>query len=413
MFDRRVSCAVALLFFAACSFPEYQVPGDNPSAVSCSDGIRNGDELGVDCGPSCNACPVCGDGMLNGDETGVDCGGSCEPCPRCDDELRNGAESDVDCGGTCAKRCETDQRCRERADCASLVCDSVCQPSNCQDEVRNGRETDVDCGGDCGGCSNGSACARNEDCLDLRCQNFVCVNAGCTDGIVNGTESDVDCGGTQCAPCEATGKCKRAEDCDSRVCSASGRCAAPSCSDTVRNQGESAPDCGGAACGPCAVGLSCGTMADCESGLCQNGTCVPKNPSGQPLSRTNWVLTSSEAKTESGVTKGFDGDVRTVWTSGKPQYAGMYVQLDLGAPEIFFQVLLKNTESPYNVDLPAKVDIYISNDGTFGTPSRSNIDGDPWTWINFSSAQVGRYLRIVVTSPRSAAWSIGEIEVYN
>lgn len=50
---------------------------------SCSDGIQNGNETGVDCGgPDCPACPTCNDGIQNGDETGVDCGGSsCAPCP--------------------------------------------------------------------------------------------------------------------------------------------------------------------------------------------------------------------------------------------------------------------------------------------------------------------------------------------
>ena len=49
---------------------------------TCSDGIQNGDETGVDCGGSCPACPpTCDDGIQNGDETGVDCGGSsCPPC---------------------------------------------------------------------------------------------------------------------------------------------------------------------------------------------------------------------------------------------------------------------------------------------------------------------------------------------
>ena len=50
---------------------------------SCTDGIQNGNETGVDCGgPDCPACPTCSDGVQNGDETGVDCGGSsCPPCP--------------------------------------------------------------------------------------------------------------------------------------------------------------------------------------------------------------------------------------------------------------------------------------------------------------------------------------------
>ncbi|MBT8189401.1 MAG: zinc-dependent metalloprotease [Bacteroidia bacterium] len=50
---------------------------------SCSDGIQNQDETGVDCGGTiCAPCPTCTDGIQNGDELGVDCGGSqCAACP--------------------------------------------------------------------------------------------------------------------------------------------------------------------------------------------------------------------------------------------------------------------------------------------------------------------------------------------
>ena len=54
---------------------------DDASSATCSDGIQNGGETGIDCGGSCpNACPeeaTCDDGVQNGDEEGVDCGGSC------------------------------------------------------------------------------------------------------------------------------------------------------------------------------------------------------------------------------------------------------------------------------------------------------------------------------------------------
>jgi hypothetical protein len=76
--------------------------------ATCTDGIRNGTETGVDCGGSCAPCPTtptCTDGIRNGTETGVDCGGSCAPCPTtptCSDGIRNGTETGVDCGGSCA-----------------------------------------------------------------------------------------------------------------------------------------------------------------------------------------------------------------------------------------------------------------------------------------------------------------------
>ncbi len=71
------------------------------SGPTCTDGVQNGQETGVDCGgPVCPACPTCNDGIQNGSETDVDCGGpDCPACPTCFDGVQNGQETGVDCGG--------------------------------------------------------------------------------------------------------------------------------------------------------------------------------------------------------------------------------------------------------------------------------------------------------------------------
>lgn len=66
---------------------------------TCTDGIQNNGEQGIDCCGECEPCPSqpdcvfstsgssvsCFDGMQNGDETGVDCGGNiCPPCTEID-----------------------------------------------------------------------------------------------------------------------------------------------------------------------------------------------------------------------------------------------------------------------------------------------------------------------------------------
>ncbi len=49
---------------------------------TCSNGVKDGDEQGVDCGGTCAACggAGCADGVKNGTETAVDCGGACGGC---------------------------------------------------------------------------------------------------------------------------------------------------------------------------------------------------------------------------------------------------------------------------------------------------------------------------------------------
>jgi hypothetical protein len=99
------------------------------SPPACTDGIKDGDETGVDCGGSCNACAQCAngltgvdctctDGVKDGDETGIDCGGSClgvlcDPSPSdpnnikaaCADGKQEKWEEGVDCGGPCKSLC--------------------------------------------------------------------------------------------------------------------------------------------------------------------------------------------------------------------------------------------------------------------------------------------------------------------
>ena len=79
---------------------------DDGSCETCSDGIQNGDETGVDCGGAlCPTCPVpgCTDpGAHNYDPTATVDDGSCETCA---DGLQNGDETGVDCGGVLCEAC--------------------------------------------------------------------------------------------------------------------------------------------------------------------------------------------------------------------------------------------------------------------------------------------------------------------
>ena len=69
---------------------------------SCTNGIQDGAETGIDCGgPTCPTCPNCFNGIQDGSETGIDCGPACpEPC-HCNNGILDGNETDVDCGGSC------------------------------------------------------------------------------------------------------------------------------------------------------------------------------------------------------------------------------------------------------------------------------------------------------------------------
>jgi hypothetical protein len=73
----------------SCNNTEFRIPRGEQQQLchfvsdpGCSDSVKNchsgGCELLVDCGGPCSACPTCSDGIQNQNEGGIDCGG---PCP--------------------------------------------------------------------------------------------------------------------------------------------------------------------------------------------------------------------------------------------------------------------------------------------------------------------------------------------
>jgi hypothetical protein len=174
----------------------------------CSDGIQDGDETGVDCGGSCQT--KCGVGL--GCRTGADCAnpqglvgvaGYCGSvtfvCDQtsCTDGIRDGSETGVDCGGSCGP-CAVGQSCGGPADCASGYCNidrNVCVTNQCQDGIRETNETDIDCGGYCGpSCGIGKACQVGaRDCNESNCYNGFCAAPfpqTCLQAYSNGDTSD-------------------------------------------------------------------------------------------------------------------------------------------------------------------------------------------------------------------------------
>ncbi len=124
-------------------------------------------------------------------------------------------------------------------DKVTVACPSTASAS-CTDGVKNGSETAVDCGGSCPACV---------------------VAPTCADGVKNGSETAVDCGGS-CPACVV----------------------APTCSDRVKNGSETAVDCGGTCAADCANGQGCGTAADCVSAYCSTGLCQTAPSTTEPCS---------------------------------------------------------------------------------------------------------------------------------
>ena len=258
---------------------------------SCTDGILNGQETGIDCGgPDCAACPTCTDGILNGNETGIDCGGpDCAACPTCTDGIQNGSETDVDCGGPDCAACPT-----------------------CTDGIQNGDETGVDCGGpDCGDCDSCQDGIQNGDETGVDCGGIACpVCPTCTDGVQNGDETDIDCGGPDCAACPTCSDGVQNGDETGVDCGGPDCAACPTCTDGVQNGDETGVDCGGPDCAACPVAYcasGANSFYEFIEGVTINGTSNTSGSDGGYADFTNTTVFSLSGTASISLNPGFPG----------------------------------------------------------------------------------------------------------
>ncbi|TXF89450.1 hypothetical protein FUA23_10820 [Neolewinella aurantiaca] len=282
--------------------------GCNGGMPTCSDGIQNGNETGVDCGgPDCAACPTatCSDGIQNGNETGVDCGGpDCAPCVAaecgagssqfnlCIEDACNIPVNGAFCLDVTVSNFTniTGLQFELEYPAANLEYTSFTSPSALGTALQLNENADGDIraiyiDSDQSGESLpdntvlATICFTNETASTTVIEvaslqvgdtdgtvigpigNDGTVNAAgcnggmptCSDGIQNGNETGVDCGGPDCAACPTA-----------------------TCSDGIQNGNETGVDCGGPDCAPC-VAAECGAGSS-QFNLCIEDACdIPVN----------------------------------------------------------------------------------------------------------------------------------------
>ena len=164
--------------------------------------------------------PTCSDGIQNGTETGIDCGGSCAPCQTaCSDNevnvsitfdnypeetswsLTNAGGSTVASGSYSTSNAD-----------GSTVTEDLCLPDGCYTFTINDAYGDGICcsygngsysvTGSTGSLASGGSFSSSE-------ATEFCLGGNpaptCSDGFQNGDETGVDCGGSSCTPCSTGG----------------------------------------------------------------------------------------------------------------------------------------------------------------------------------------------------------------
>jgi O-glycosyl hydrolase len=134
---------------------------------------------------------------------------------------------------------------------------------------------------------------------------------------------------------------------------------------------------------------------------------------GTPLDREGWTATASDVSTwpTDVVEHVLDDDVDTRYASGTGQYDGMWLQVDMGRPQTFNQVVLDSGSS--SGDTARSADVYVSSDGEDWTKVTSVLaSGQPVQLASFPE-QTARYIKVVNTRSAGNWWSIAEFSVHH
>ena len=133
---------------------------------------------------------------------------------------------------------------------------------------------------------------------------------------------------------------------------------------------------------------------------------------GSALSRTGWVASGSGTNPVYTL----DGNYGTRYTTGAPQVAGQYFEVDLSTtPQKFSELRMETPGSA--MDYAGAYKVAVSTDGTTWTTVATCTGASADEVVSFPT-QTANYVEVVLTGPASPVsggywWSIDEFNLYN
>jgi len=245
--------------------------GVDGAAPTCSDGVKNSDETGIDCGGHCGKCAPGGPCLVN-----ADCQYSCRTDHTC-----AACSAAADCPGV-----ETE--CEHRT-CISGACGSMREAA--------GTVLTVQTSGDCkrSQCTaDGSVTAVNDD-TDVPDDRNPCTNDICTSGMPSHTTmpANSSCGGAnhcnaagQCVGCTVAADCPGTDTaCRTRTCTAGGLCGFSFTATGTKLVDPTTGDCKGLQCDGAGNQQVFNDNADLpvDGNACTTDECSSGTPSHRPV----------------------------------------------------------------------------------------------------------------------------------
>jgi hypothetical protein len=142
----------------------------------------------------------------------------------------------------------------------------------------------------------------------------------------------------------------------------------------------------------------------------ESTNCPPVRAVAGSLLRSGWAVTASSTESGGSPANAIDGNITTRWSTGLQQTYGQWFEVDMGATNTFYELILDASGS--STDYPRGYQINVSNDGTnWGAVVASGAGSSAVTTIPLPT-ETARFIRITQTGSVSGLWwSIDEFNV--
>lgn len=126
------------------------------------------------------------------------------------------------------------------------------------------------------------------------------------------------------------------------------------------------------------------------------------------IAPSGWTASASVTGGTEAAGRALDGKPDTRWTSGAPQAAGQWFQIDLGSVQAVKQIDLDANSGDY----PRAFEVRLSQDGqTWSEPVAQGTGKDAYVSIPLGRHDA-RFIRVVQTGSADAWWSVAEAKVF-
>ena len=133
------------------------------------------------------------------------------------------------------------------------------------------------------------------------------------------------------------------------------------------------------------------------------------SPAGTALDRSGWVAsTNAPSSSADAPANALDGNLATRFSTNESQRAGLYFEVNMGAPQTFDALEMAVPNSP--TDYARSYDVEVSNNGTNWTTVAVCTGSSNPEVVSFP-VQTARYVLVALTGTSTYWWSIDEFNV--